>query len=124
MFKRITKVIFALLLALGLSGCAAAMILMAENAESKQTFDISYGQAVDIVKCAIIKQGVVFKEASLKDRVAEVKGSYQDERTARIFIYKINEKQCSIAVRVGTSDAGKKDAEEILTAVKDCARQQ
>lgn len=120
--KKIIAAIFACLLAINLCGCMAAMIWMAENATSKQTLNLSYSQAIDIVKATLIAEGIKFQEAVIKDKIAEVKGTYTDEKTMRIYIHKISDTQCDIAVRVGTSEAGKKDAEKILQAIIDHAK--
>lgn len=115
--------VLAYLLAVNLCGCMAAMIWMSENATSKQTLDVSYSQAVDIVKNTLIDKGIKFQEAVLKNKIAEVKGIYANEKTVHIFIRKISDTQCEISVRIGTSDAGKKDAEEILQAIIEHSKQ-
>lgn len=119
MFKKLAIMVFMGLLALSLCGCAAVMMYMADSAKAKQTLEISYSQALDIVKEAIQAQGIQFQEAVIEKDIARVRGRYTDDLTVRIFIHKISATRCTIAVRVGTSQAGKKDAEKILQAIVD-----
>ncbi len=119
MFKKLQILALVSFLAVGLCGCVAAMALMADSAKAKQDLDISYSQAVDAVKGAMKVENIHFQEAVIKEDIAEAKGRYADGRTVRIYIHKINDTQCSIAVRAGTSEAGKKDAEKILKSIID-----
>lgn len=104
-----------------LCGCAAVMCMVADASKAKKTFDISYSDSIDVVKGALKTTGVKFVSARIEQEVAEVKGRYVDERDVRIYIHKESDTQTLIAVRVGTSEAGKKDAEAILQAIADYA---
>ncbi|MFA4889042.1 MAG: DUF3568 family protein [Candidatus Omnitrophota bacterium] len=115
--KKLIMLSFTGFLSVSLCGCIAMMTLMAENAKAKQDLNVSYSQALDIVKGSLKKQGIQFQEAVIKKDIAEVRGRYTDEIGVRIFIRKASDTQCNIAVRAGTSDAGKKDAEKILQAI-------
>jgi hypothetical protein len=120
MYKKSLILLLVGFLAMNLCGCmAAVMTFMAESAKAKQTLDITYSDAIDVVKGAMKVEGVKFKEATIKDNIAVAKGEYNDGRTVRIYIHKISDTQCDIAVRVGTSDAGRKDADKILKAILD-----
>ena len=122
MLKKLTTLIFTGFLAVTLCGCIAVMAYMADTAKAKQELDISYSQAVDIVKAVMKIQGIQFKEASIKENIAEAKGRYTDDRTVRIYIHKISDTRCAISVRVGVTVDGKKDAEKILQAIIDYSK--
>lgn len=109
------------LLIVNLCGCAAVMCMIADSSKAKKTFNITYGDAFDVVRGAFKSTGVKFSSASVEKNVAEVKGKYTDDRDVRIYIVKESDTQTTISVRVGTSEAGKKDAETILQAITDYA---
>ena len=70
-----------------------------------------------MVKGALKTTGIRFESAVVRSDITEVKGQYVDGRTARILISKVSDNEALIAVRVGTSVAGKKDAQQILEAI-------
>jgi len=120
MFKKLLILFFIGFIAAGLCGCTAAvMAYMAESAKAKQTIDISYSEAIDVVRGAMKVEQIQFLEATIKGDIAEAKGRYVDGKTVRIYIHKTSDTQCDIAVRVGTSEAGRKDADKILKAIID-----
>jgi len=122
MFKKLATLIFVGFLTVTLCGCIAAMAYMADTAKAKQELDISYSQAVDIVKAAMKIQGIKFLEAEIKDNIAVAKGKYTDDKTVRIYIHKLSDTRCAISVRVGVTVEGKKDAEKILQAIIDYSK--
>jgi len=122
MLRKLTTLVFVVFLAVTLCGCIAVMAYMADTAKAKQELDISYSQAVDIVKGAMKTQGIKFLEAEIKENIAVAKGKYTDDRTVRIYIHKLSDTRCSISVRVGVTQAGKNDAEKILQAIIDYSK--
>ncbi|MBU0547909.1 MAG: DUF3568 domain-containing protein [Candidatus Omnitrophica bacterium] len=121
MFKKLIKLIFAVFLTINLYGCMVAMIFVSENLKVKQDLNVSYSQAFDIVKGAVIEQGIKFDKALIEKDVARINGNYAG-KSVHIFIHKISDSQCTIAVRVGTSEAERKIAEGILQAIIDYAK--
>ncbi|MDD5477651.1 MAG: DUF3568 family protein [Candidatus Omnitrophica bacterium] len=119
MLKKLIKLIFAVFLAINLCGCAVVMIFISENLKVKQTLNVSYSQAIDIVKGSVIEQGIKFREALVEKDVARIKGRYDGGKSLHIYIHKINDNQCAIAVRAGTSEADKEIAEKILQGIID-----
>jgi len=117
MLKKLSKLVFAGFLTLNLCGCAAVMIVVSENLKVKQTLNVSYSQAIDMVKGSVIEQGIKFQEALVGKDVARIKGRYDGGKSLHIYIHKISAAQCAIAVRVGTSEADKKIAEKILQGI-------
>jgi hypothetical protein len=121
MLKKLALVFIPLIAALQLCGCAAVLMYLAESAKEKQDIDVSYGEAFDIVKAGLKPAGVKFVRARIEQNVGMVKGEYTDGRTVRILITRLGDNRSSIAVRVGTSEAGKEDAKKILKAILDYA---
>lgn len=117
MFKKLILVIAVLVLAMNLSGCVAAMVLMAENAEAKQTLEMPYSQAIDIVKAAIRSLDIEFLDAKITKNIAEAKAKYPDGKTVRIYVHEIGDNQCDVSVRAGFTEAGKEEAQRILQAI-------
>jgi len=114
MYKKLLSFIFAVFLIINISGCLVAMIWMSENLKVKQTLNVSYSQAIDIVKGSMIEQGIKFHEATIEKNISRINAEYHDGKSVHIFIHEISSLQCTIAVRVGTSETEKKIAEEIL----------
>ncbi len=98
------------------------MIFVSENLKVKQDLNVSYSQAFDIVKGSVIEQGIKFREALIEKNVARINGEYNRGKSVHIFINKISDTQCSIAVRVGTSEAEKEIAKKILQGIIDYSR--
>jgi len=116
---KLVKFFFTVFIAISLSGCIAAMSIMADTAKAKQCLDIPYSQALDVVRATFKALDIRFKGADIKQDIAEVKGEYTDRRVIRIFISKDSDTRSCIAVRAGTSGAGKKEADKILKAIID-----
>jgi len=104
-------------MALNLCGCVLVMGALADTAKAKQSLNVSYSEAVDIVKGALKTIDLRFESATIRKTIAEVRGKYTDGKTARILITKVSDNESRIAVRVGTTAAGKKDADQILQAI-------
>jgi len=122
MIKKLIRLIFVVFLAINLCGCAAVMISAVENLEAKEDLDVSYSQAVDIVKGSVIEQGIKFQKAVIDENVAKVSGIYNGDQSVHVFILKISDAKCSLAVRVGTSEEEKKIAKEILQNIIDYSK--
>lgn len=117
MLKKFLIFIVVLFISLNLCGCFATMAMVAQNSKVKQNLPVSYGEALDVVKVAIKTIDIRFEEAVIKGNVACVKGKYSDEKIVQIIISKVSENESLIAVRVGTSQADRKDAEKILKVI-------
>ena len=102
---------------INLCGCVLIMGALAQSAKAKQSLNVPYGEALEMVKGALKTTGIRFESAVVRSDITEVKGQYVDGRTARILISKVSDNEALIAVRVGTSVAGKKDAQQILEAI-------
>jgi len=121
MFKRLAMLMLTGFMAINLCGCIAVMAGLAESAKAKQTLNVSYSEAIDIVKGSFKALNVQFIEAVIEPNITQVKAKGANDRTVRIFISKISDSESRISVRVGTSEAGKEEAEEILQAIVDYA---
>ncbi|MCU0652453.1 MAG: DUF3568 domain-containing protein [Candidatus Omnitrophica bacterium] len=119
MLKRFIKLCLVGFVAANFSGCVAVMAGLAESAKAKQTLNVSYSRAFDIVKGSFKTLDVQFVSADVRPNITQIKAKDTEERTVRIFITKISDSETSIAVRVGTSEAGKARAEQILQAIID-----
>ncbi len=117
LFKRLFMFVLLGFIAVNFCGCIFFVASLAESYKAKQDFNISYSEGIDVVKETLISQGLKFEEAIIKPNIAVVKGKYSDERTMYIEIIKISDDECSIKIRVGTTEAGKKDAQELLEAI-------
>jgi len=124
MYKKIFVLICAAVLMLGLCGCVAVMATMAETSKARQTVQVSYGDAIDIVKAALKTQELKFESANIQKDIAEVKAVDGQDRTIRIYVSKVSETECLIAVRAGTTVEGKGEAEKILGAIVQAANKQ
>jgi len=122
MLKKLIKLIFTVFLTINLCGCIVAMIFISENLKVKQDLNVSYSQAFDIVKGSVIEQGINFQEALIEKNVARINGKYEGNKSVHIFIHKISDTQCTIAVRVGTSETEKLIAEKILQGIVDYSK--
>lgn len=123
MLRRAVNAVIAVFIAVNLCGCIGIAAGLAEAQRVKQTFNIPYSQMLDVVKASVKEQGIAFREAVIKKDVAEVVGKLNDERTVRIFIYRVNEQESRVAVRVSTSEAGMDDARAILEGIRQRASQ-
>jgi len=121
MFKRTSLFLLMGFMAVNLCGCIMVAADMAEAEKASQVLNVSYGDAIDAVKCAFKTLNVEFEKATLDPDAARAKGKYVDGRTAHVEIFKTSDSRCKIVVRVGTSEAGKKDAQAILNAIAQCA---
>jgi hypothetical protein len=118
MFKKLSTLTLIVFISISFSGCIFVAASMREYQKAKQNFNVSYVKALEIVKKALISLDIEFEEAVIKPDIAVVKGKYTNDRTMYIEIFKISDNESKIAVRVGTSDAGKPDAQKILEAIE------
>lgn len=121
MFKKALLFLFMGFMAVNFFGCVMLAADISEAEKASQVLNVSYGDAIDAVKCAFKDLNVEFEKAVLDPDAARAKGKYTDGRTAHVEIFKAGAGQCKIDVRVGTSEAGKKDAQEIIDAIAKCA---
>ncbi|MFA5007664.1 MAG: DUF3568 family protein [Candidatus Omnitrophota bacterium] len=117
MFKKISVLIVLGFISISFSGCIFVAASMRETQKAKQDFNVSYIKALEIVKKALVSLNLKFEEAVIKPDIAVVKGKYTNEKTMYIEVFKISDNESKIAVRVGTSDAGKIEAQKILDAI-------
>jgi len=122
MIKKLLTLIFIGVVALGSSGCVLIMGELAESAKAKETLNVKYGEALDIVRGALKILDIQFERALVRKEITEVKGKYIDGKTVRILISKKNDNETLIAIRVGTTESGKKDAEMILKTIIDYSK--
>jgi len=118
MFKKLILIIVLGMNCLNFSGCIFVAASLRETQKAKQDFNVSYIKALEIVKKALVSLNLKFEEAVIKPDVAVVKGKYTNEKTMYIEIFKISDNESRIAVRVGTSDAGKAEACKILEVIE------
>jgi hypothetical protein len=105
-----------------LCGCIAMMASVADEFGVKQDVDVSYSQAVDVIKGSMAEQGITFEQAVFEKEIARIVGIYDGKMSVHIFITKLNASQCSITVRVGTNETEKKIAEKILQGIIDYSK--
>lgn len=122
MLKKLTMLVFGVFVGLTLCGCIAAMAYMADTAKAKAEIDVSYSQAVDVVKAAMKTQDIEFVKAAIEKDILVAKGTYVDGKTVRIYVQKLSDTRCSFSVRVGMTEQGKADAEKILQAIIDYSK--
>lgn len=117
MFKKLVMLVFAGFMFLNLCGFALIAAGVSEASKARETIDASYSKTIDMVKAAMISQGIELGKAVIKKDDARVKGSYPDGRSVNIFVHRVNDAKTSLEVRVGTSEAGKEDANKIIQAI-------
>lgn len=118
MAKKLLLIITIAAICLNLSGCIFLAASLRETQKAKQEFNVSYIKSLENVKKALVSLGLKFEEAVIKPDIAVIKGRYIDGKIMYIEIFKINDSESRIAVRVGTSDAGKIEAEKIIKAIE------
>lgn len=123
MFKKLSMLIISIIIAISFSGCLFFAASMRESQKVKQDFNIPYATALEIVKKALISLNLEFEEAIVNPDIAAVKGKYLDGQTMYIEIFRVNDNDSKISVRVGTSDAGKIDAQKVLETIEQYAKQ-
>jgi hypothetical protein len=122
MLKRLSLWLVLVFAALQFCGCTMVAAYVAEHAKEKRDVDFSYSEAIDVVKAGLKPAGVQFIRAHIVKDYAMVKGKYiPDGRTVRIVVTRVSETQSNIAVRVGTSEAGKENAQKIMAAILEYA---
>jgi len=119
MFKKLLVLAVVGLISINVCGCTVVSAIVSEYSKAKQDLDVSYVKALDIVKEMFSVTGMKLKKAVIESNSARVTGIYIDGRTVRINIFKVSDDKCSIEVRVGMTEAGKKDAQKIMKAITD-----
>ena len=123
MFKKILAFVISGIIVINFSGCLFVAASMRESQKAKQNFNVPYEKALEMVKKALISLDLEFEKAIVKPDIAVVKGKYTNEKTMYIEIFRISDNESEISVRVGTSDAGKIDAQKILEAIRQYSEQ-
>lgn len=123
MFKKLITHILLVIIVINFSGCVFVAAGMRESQKAKQDFNVPYTKALEATKKALISLNLEFEEAIIKPDIAVVKGKYTSERTMYIEIFRISDNESRIAVRVGTSDAGRQDAQKILEEIEQFTKQ-
>lgn len=118
MLKRLLIITFIGCMLLNIIGCAVAMYGITKYETKSQEFDVSCDKVLEASKSALKELNLEFDEPVTKDNVTEIKGIYPEGRSFHIEIYNINTYKSRIDVRVGTSEAGKKDEEIIVETIK------
>jgi hypothetical protein len=119
--KKLTFIAVAIAICLNSTACIFVAAGMRETQKAKQNFDLSYEKALESVKMVLISLNLEFEEPVIRPDVTVVKGKYNDEKNMYIEIFRVSSNESRIAVRVGTSDAGKIDAQKILETIKEFA---
>lgn len=117
MFKKLASVVLAGFMLVNLCGCIAVAAGLAETQKVKQNINVSYSQALDVVKATMQAQGIHFEKAEINEHVSQVKGKLVDGDAVRIYISKVSDNESAIAVRVGTSESGMDEARGILEGI-------
>lgn len=117
MIKKTAIFVLAGFLLINFCGCAFVGNCIRQTYKVDQTFDASYSRAIDAVKDTLINLNLKIVKAVIEPEQANVKARYDGEKFVYVTIFKIDEKQTRIEVRVGTSETGKKSAEDILRSV-------
>jgi len=117
MFRKLGVLIIIGFVYLNLCGFALVAAGVSETSKVKETIDARYSKAVDMVKAAMISQGIELGKAVIEKEDTRIKGSYPDGRSVNIKLHRINEEKTGIEIRVGTSEAGSEDAKKIMQAV-------
>jgi small-conductance mechanosensitive channel len=122
MLKKLSILLLTVII-INFSGCVFVAAGMRESQKAKQDFNIPYTKALEAVKEALLSLSLEFEEAIIKPDIAVVKGKYTSERTMYIEIFRITDNESRIAVRVGTSNAGRQDAQKILEEIEQFTKQ-
>ena len=118
MFKRFLVFVLAGFTIFNFCGCALMMTEVVESEEVTQDLNASSSRVLEAVKGALTSLNIKFNEPVIEGRTISVRGQYSDGRTAHITISGVSANQSRVEIRVGTSEAGKKDAQKILDAVR------
>lgn len=122
MIKKICTLIFTGFMVVGLCGCLAVMATLADTAKAKQTINVSYGDAMEIVKATLKSQNLKFLNADIRQDIAQVQALGDQDRTIRILVTRVSDTESMVAVRAGTTISGKEEAEKILAAIVEASK--
>lgn len=117
MLKKLTVLVIAGLVYLNLCGFALIAAGVSEASKVRETIDVSYSKAIDMVKAAMISQGIELGKAVIQKEDARVRGAYPDGRSVSINIHRVSDIKTNVEVRVGKSEAGGEDAKKIIQAI-------
>ena len=110
--------ILVVLITITLSGCVMVAAQLAESEKVKQDFDLPYTRLLEATKEALNSLQIGFDKEGLEGDTVKISARYADGSTVHIVILRTSNTESSIEIRVGTSEAGKKAAQDILTAIK------
>jgi len=119
MFKKVLKLSLAVFLFFNICGFAFIAASVADAQKVKQTFNVSYGDAVTAVKDALRTSDMRFKKAKIDEDDARVIAHAGDD-TVRIWIYKLSDAECRIEVRVGNSENDMPKSQKLMDAIALC----
>ena len=119
MFKRALLALFIILAVFNLCGCFTIIAgELREMQKAKADLDVSYMQVFDAAKEGFKDMGLNLEKSGNDGKRAFLKGIYTGEDTISIEIFNKENNKSSIEVRVGTSEAGKIEAQKVLEAIK------
>ncbi|MFA6350170.1 MAG: DUF3568 family protein [Candidatus Omnitrophota bacterium] len=119
MFRKALKLALAGFLFFNICGFAFIAAGVAESQKIKQTFNVSYGDALVAVKDALKTSDIHFKNAQITETVTKVR-AYAGDAGVRIWIYKLSESECRIEVRVGNSEEDMPESQKLMDAIALC----
>lgn len=113
------KKILLILVLFTFCGCSIFSAAVVESRRASATINVPYAKAADVVRNALYAQGIDVPNIIIKPKSIEVKGVYQGEKILRIDIFKTENGLSKLDVRVGKTEKGKLDAQNILRAIAD-----
>lgn len=102
-------------------GCSIFGAAVVESRRASATINVPYSQAADVVRNALYAQDIRVPNIIIKPKSIEVKGVYKNEKILRIDIFRTDDGLSKIDVRVGKTEKGKLDAQNILQMIIDAA---
>jgi hypothetical protein len=103
-------------IAINFYGCIFFAAGLQDSYKASQKFNASYSDAIDAVKAGLESKGIESTKSVVQPDVTALRGVYNGQGLY-IEILKVSDTETNIKVRVGTSEAGKKDAQDILDAI-------
>ncbi len=119
MFKKLLKLTFVGFLFFNVCGFAFVAANVADSQKIKQTFNVSYGDALVAVKDAFKTSNIHFKKAEINEEVTKVI-AFAGDASVRIWIYKLSESECRIEVRVGNSEDDMPQSQKLMDVIALC----
>ena len=125
MFKKITALVFCVLLLVNVYGCIALLAGAAGGAGTaawlsgklSQDVNAPFDRAIKAVKSALKSFGMEVTKETKEHSVAQIMSKYADGRTVWIDIRRITEASSKIEVRVGAIGGDKEASDKILKKI-------